>query len=120
MIGVIARPAQHAAVREFFELFKTPWELYREGTRYPVILDADGTSIHDGADLIIVYGSQPNTYDRRWKCLPAPARDNRTLSWSGLDVPVYGSAACFPCSQPRWWLRPAISTPACGTPSEWR
>ena len=47
MIGVIARPAQHAAVREFFELFKTPWELYREGKRYPVILDADGTSIHE-------------------------------------------------------------------------
>ena len=30
MIGVIADPAEHDVVREFFELFKTPWEFYRE------------------------------------------------------------------------------------------
>ena len=33
MIGVIANPADHDVVCEFFELFKTPWEFYRgEGT----------------------------------------------------------------------------------------
>ena len=29
MIGVIADPAEADVVREFFELFKTPWEFYR-------------------------------------------------------------------------------------------
>ena len=28
MIGVIADSADHAVVREFFELFKTPWEFF--------------------------------------------------------------------------------------------
>ena len=32
MIGVIADPAEHDVVREFFELFKTPWEFYRSGS----------------------------------------------------------------------------------------
>ena len=32
MIGVIADPAEHNVVREFFELFKTPWEFYRAGS----------------------------------------------------------------------------------------
>jgi hypothetical protein len=29
MIGIIANPTEHSVVREFFELFKTPWEFYR-------------------------------------------------------------------------------------------
>ena len=33
MIGVIADPAEADVVREFFELFKTPWEFYRRDQR---------------------------------------------------------------------------------------
>jgi hypothetical protein len=36
MIGVIADPAEHGVVREFFELFKTPWEFYRRDRQYDV------------------------------------------------------------------------------------
>ena len=38
MIGVIARDEQRATVEEFFELFKTPWEPYRERGAYDVLL----------------------------------------------------------------------------------
>ena len=40
MIGVIAKTGQTATVEEFFELFKTPWEFYREASRYDVLLCA--------------------------------------------------------------------------------
>ena len=33
MIGVIADSAEQDVVREFFELFKTPWEFYRKDRR---------------------------------------------------------------------------------------
>ncbi len=40
MIGVIADSAEQEVVREFFELFKTPWEFYRRDRRYEVVLCA--------------------------------------------------------------------------------
>ncbi len=44
MIGVIADPSEHDVVREFFELFKTPWEFYRRDRHYEVMLCADEAS----------------------------------------------------------------------------
>ncbi len=38
MIGVIARPDQEPVVEEFFELFKTPWEIHRPGRHYAVVI----------------------------------------------------------------------------------
>ena len=38
MIGVIANSSDECVVREFFELFKTPWEFYRADRRYDVVL----------------------------------------------------------------------------------
>ena len=35
----------HDLVREFFELFKTPWEFYRPGRRYHVLLSHGGARI---------------------------------------------------------------------------
>ena len=32
MIGVVAHDAERAVIREFFELFKTPWEFCRPGS----------------------------------------------------------------------------------------
>ena len=95
MIGVIAPRALHGAVREFFELFKTPWEFYREGQRYPVILDADGATVHGDAELVIVYGSRSTAFDHGRGALPRPARGAGTLSWNGHDIPLYGSAVSF-------------------------
>ena len=58
MIGVVARPEDHDVVREFFELFKTPWEFYRRDRRYRVVLQADGT---DGTSFAV---SLPAARDR--------------------------------------------------------
>jgi len=38
MIGVIAQAAERGVVEEFFQLFKTPWEFYREGRSYDVVV----------------------------------------------------------------------------------
>ena len=47
MIGVIADPAEHDVVREFFELFKTPWEFYRGDGQYDVLLCAGDGQFDD-------------------------------------------------------------------------
>ena len=42
MIGVAASADRIEVVNEFFELFKTPWEPFVPGKRYPIVLIADG------------------------------------------------------------------------------
>ena len=37
MIGVIANASEHVVVEEFFQLFKTPWELFQVGRAYDVV-----------------------------------------------------------------------------------
>lgn len=82
MIGVIARAEDHEVVHEFFELFKTPWELCQENKRYRVLLHADRAAACPPADLVLLYGSEPN----------AP-RSGATLSWKGERIPLYGRSA---------------------------
>jgi len=60
MIGVIARPEEEPIAREFFELFKTPWEFYRERRRYDVVLstrDLAGRLDALDADLVVLYSN---------------------------------------------------------------
>ena len=64
VIGVIANPSDAPVVREFFELFKTPWEWYRHGSTYDVVLCGEGAE--DGAfssKLVVVYGAARSAFD---------------------------------------------------------
>jgi len=38
VIGVLSAPDHRKVVEEFFELFKTPWEFYRRGPAYDVVI----------------------------------------------------------------------------------
>jgi hypothetical protein len=86
MIGVVARPEDHNVVREFFELFKTPWELCREGRRYRVVLHADPSVPCPPADLVVRYGSRQTAHGR-----PGIVR-----SRSGERLPLYGPHGPLP------------------------
>ena len=45
MIGVIANDSEHAAIAELFDLFKTPWEFYRDERTYDVVLSTLGENV---------------------------------------------------------------------------
>jgi hypothetical protein len=53
------------AVQEFFQLFKTPWEFYREGGEYPVVISSVSNMPVVDADLLIFYYSSPSLFDTR-------------------------------------------------------
>ena len=57
MIGVVAHDAARAVIREFFELFKTPWEFCRPGIAYDVLLCSGSEFVDNSAQLVVVYGS---------------------------------------------------------------
>ncbi len=97
MIGVIAGPAEHAVVREFFELFKTPWEFYRNDGRYEVLLCAGDGSFHETtAKLVLLYAGEKIPFDAEKKIQIESQRKNiRILSYKGSRIPIYGDSITF-------------------------
>jgi hypothetical protein len=88
MIGVVTSVDQRSVTREFFELFKTPWDFWQSATRYDVILDATGATQHPSAKLVIAYADgRPDA---------GTDRPTTVLSYQGDRIPVYGRCLTFP------------------------
>src|SRR5580704_7450068 len=65
MIGVIAKPENREVVQEFFELFKTPWEFYRQSENYDVVLCCGEDPGKAVGKLVLVYFAEKNQFDDR-------------------------------------------------------
>src|SRR4029434_7086801 len=99
MIGVAAKEEEHDVVREFFELFKTPWEFCRRGACYEVVISTDGTRDHQAAKLVMVYNSEATAFDDQTKWLPGSRRRNPMVSFDGDRIPGAGALCrCSPAS----------------------
>lgn len=97
MIGVIAHRSEQAVAREFFELFKTPWEFYRQDRHYEVLLSSGDCDCEENtARLILTYSSRTVRSDGRDKIQIASQQDNPcNLSYKGVPVPLYGGSVTF-------------------------
>jgi hypothetical protein len=97
MIGVIAEPADHNVVREFFELFKTPWEFYRRDRQYDVLLSAGDLQFNATAKLVIFYSGRRTHFDNEQKIQTGGQRRHAcVLSYQGTRIPIYGDTITFP------------------------
>ena len=54
MIGVVANHVEHSIVGEFFELFNTPWEFYRPGAHYDILLCSNSRVPDNNAKLLLL------------------------------------------------------------------
>jgi len=96
MIGVIAEAAEQEVVREFFELFKTPWEFYRGDHQYDVLLSTDGRKFDGTAKLVVVYGGRKTKFDDEKKISVGNERTGaRFLTYQGNRFPLYGETITF-------------------------
>src|SRR5215831_5208427 len=97
MLGVIATEAEEHVIREFFELFKTPWEFYQDRRHYDVIV-CSGSSPKlpsAAAKLLIVYaGGETDCDDERNIRIESQCR-TVDLSYRGRRLPIYGNAVTF-------------------------
>ena len=95
MIGVIPKSEQARFVKEFFELFKTPWELYRPDRVYDVIIATGDRLPEVSPRLLLVYGPAEKSIDarigvsvrRRLQCAVVNNRD--------ALLPIYREMAMF-------------------------
>lgn len=95
MIGVAAKEADLPWVTEFFELFKTPWEVAVRGKHYTVLLSADDHADTFDADLALVYSTKELPIDRRSGAVVAAISGPVDIQWKDETFPVYGRAASF-------------------------
>jgi hypothetical protein len=93
MIGVIVPEGQIEVVREFFELFKTPWEFYEPGRSYEVVLAPANIAPSDQVPIKILFGSALS---------PASGNDPTFQRGMGIwldsdfgQLPLYGECLVF-------------------------
>lgn len=89
MIGIIAGEEQLEVVREFFELFKTPWEIYQPGRTYDVVLTTGEGYPSVRSRLLVVYSSQELEADSSIGCVTRNVPDCGELLFAGSTVPIY-------------------------------
>ena len=90
MIGVIANQAEHEVVREFFELFKTPWEFARKTRRYDVLLCCGAEPADRNADVVVIYSDGSIGGEKRIETGKQPNAGG-TLVYRNKRLPIYGS-----------------------------
>lgn len=101
MIGVIPKRNEFATIEEFFQLFKTPWEIYRPGASYEVVLTAGEVPRDVAAPLVLIYGSEADASDEAIGAVAQAQRQGARLEWRGSVIPLYGQLLTFkPVGEP--------------------
>ena len=95
MIGVVADDAGRTVIREFFELFKTPWEFWRPGVAYDVLICSGSNFVNNSAGLSLVYGSGENATDAPAGITRSVRCQNTVISCQNDRVPIHGSYVTF-------------------------
>ena len=95
MIGVISKADEIVVVEEFFELFKTPWEVYQDGCTYDVVITVGDDFPEVDATLIIVYGSETKKGDQWWDITARSRVRGAKLNYRGTQLPLYGDVLTF-------------------------
>ncbi len=95
MIGVIADSAEQNVVSEFFELFKTPWEFYREDRQYDVVLCVGESQFDGTAKVVLLYAGRKTHFDDGEEGHTVCQQKQCILSYQGNRIPIYGESVTF-------------------------
>ena len=93
MIGVSANETDMETAKEFFELFKTPWEPVVPLRKYRAVLCTDGRTANLDADLILIYSSRQEPCDRERSIDAEQLNGPLDLTWGEWTFPIYGRVA---------------------------
>src|SRR5271166_621026 len=95
MIGILCAGDEAAAVEEFFQLFKTPWEPYVPGRSYDVVI-ATITSLPEiDARLTLIFQSEGCASDAGWGIRSEACRRPAILRAGNLCLPAHGEVLTF-------------------------
>ena len=98
MIAVHAEAAEHKLVAEFFELFKTPWEFFRDGSKAEVVICSGAGIPETKARLLLIYDGKPNFFDQEREIQVRAQGSGTKVLYQGREMGIYGSCLAFPRS----------------------
>ena len=103
---MLSKPAEVRAVKEFFELFKTPWEFFVPGHKYDLLISTL-EEIPEGvnARALVVYQSRAVSLDEQLGVVADSGRRYDWVEWNGVEFPVYGDMAVLQAAGPPAVLR---------------
>ena len=111
MIGVAVQPIDRDAACEFFELCKTPWEFYRPGHQYEVVVATSETMPSNAPGLVLIYSGSSRGFKLREGTNVRSGPREPVISHAGNNIPIYGSVALFPGSPTRQALERLTQEP---------
>ena len=96
MIGVIPKESEIKIVEEFFQLFKTPWEMCVPNHDYDVVIaTANEIPLNLKAKLLVIYNSECTKFDCERRIVTRARQKNVRLGCNGIEFPVYGDTLAF-------------------------
>ena len=91
MISVFASEADQPVVREFFELFKTPWRFHAAAAPATILLCAGRDVPANDAALVIVFASGLISSDANAGARSEAKTGPEIFNHAGFELPIYGS-----------------------------
>jgi len=99
MIGLVARKDELPLAGEFFELFKTPWEIWRAEGVYSVLVSTTGELPEGQGTPAVVFGNGEQAWERAAGLArrnPGSASSEGAVLKVGEEtLPIYGSVSFF-------------------------
>jgi hypothetical protein len=95
LIGVISNDSKKEIAREFFELFKTPWEFCAPGRNYDVVLSTENRIPKTNLKLTIIYVCDSSRFDLAEKISIKSKYRNALVEYKGLEIPIHGDLLTF-------------------------
>jgi hypothetical protein len=95
LIGVIPKSGQVRVVEEFFELFKTPWEMFRADQAYDVVVVSADEIPDVQAKLLIVFGPSSKNHDVDLGILCDRVHPTGAVKGEAGLVPIYRNLTTF-------------------------
>lgn len=93
MIGILCNESERETVREFFELFKTPWQFCIPGRHYEVVISALHKAPEVKARLLIILSSMPTEFDGLKGIIVDAAVSDHLIDYNGSRLPIHGNLA---------------------------
>lgn len=89
MIGIICRDDERNIAREFFELFKTPWDFYDSKHSYDVVVSTQEGISKNNARLILLYSSETTQVDENHSIEVNASSCNHVVNSNNEQLPIY-------------------------------
>ena len=95
MIGVLCSEHQQSVLAEFFQLFKTPWELFKTATSYDVVVVVGDAGELPQAKLVVHYHRGQASTDRPGLLRTIPTAEGVLIEGENCTFPIYRGVQSF-------------------------